>query len=129
MRREVKSEKEYHHNTGEALYSDQEKENLIPPDKKPKMEDNEATMKKSTTVSPLPQDSFSTEVELQVAQVGEVSESVAIPAALAVQTISLSHLVKHEVAIPRDYQGYIPLAQHTPSSNPAREFAFELDPF
>lgn len=90
------------------------------PEKKSRMEQPSATA--------LPQDSFSTEVELHVAQVGEVTSEAAAGQTTA-QTISLSHEVKHEVAVPRDFEGYVPLAQHVPAAKPAREYPFELDPF
>ncbi|OMJ30233.1 ATP-dependent RNA helicase mtr4 [Smittium culicis] len=42
--------------------------------------------------------------------------------------ILLSHLVRHQVAIPPSYK-YIPLNDHVRPKNPAREYPFELDPF
>jgi ATP-dependent RNA helicase DOB1 len=120
---------EYSERKDQEIVSDQSKGIQTPPDKKSKMEESGISQKVLATASPLPQDSFSTEVEQHVAQVGEVSEAASPPTNLAGQTISLSHQVKHEVAIPRDFQGYIPLAQHVPSSEPAREYPFDLDPF
>ena len=42
--------------------------------------------------------------------------------------ITLSHQVRHQVAIPPNYP-YVPLAKHVPPSVPARIYPFELDPF
>lgn len=62
-------------------------------------------------------DSFSEQVERDVAP----QEGIGVP-------LSLTHSVRHEVAIPIDYH-YIPLSNHIPWSNPAKEYAFTLDPF
>ena len=62
-------------------------------------------------------DSFSEQVERDVVP----QEGTNIP-------LSLTHSVRHEVAIPVDYP-YIPLAQHVALSKPAREYPFRLDPF
>ncbi|OLY78068.1 ATP-dependent RNA helicase mtr4 [Smittium mucronatum] len=42
--------------------------------------------------------------------------------------ILLTHLVRHQVAIPPGYN-YIPLNKHVRPNPPAREYPFELDPF
>lgn len=42
--------------------------------------------------------------------------------------ITLSHQVRHQVAIPPGYP-YIPISQHKPPPVPARVYPFELDPF
>ncbi|RKP13641.1 rRNA-processing arch domain-containing protein [Piptocephalis cylindrospora] len=42
--------------------------------------------------------------------------------------VKLSHQIRHEVAIPPDYD-YIPLSQHVPPAEPARTYPFTLDPF
>jgi len=44
------------------------------------------------------------------------------------QHVSLQHQVRHQVALPPNYN-YIPIAQHKPSENPARTYPFTLDPF
>lgn len=44
------------------------------------------------------------------------------------QTMSLSHEVKHEVAIP-DLYPYVPLGEHIPPKEAARTYSFTLDPF
>lgn len=101
------------------------------PEKKSRMEPEpqQHSQQPPQVFSPLPQDSFSTEVEQHVAQVGEVTSEPSAASVTTAQTISLSHEVKHEVAIPRDFEGYVPLAQHVPQAKPAREYPFELDPF
>ena len=40
----------------------------------------------------------------------------------------LSHQVRHQVALPPDYN-YIPLSEHKSPEKPAREWPFTLDPF
>lgn len=59
-------------------------------------------------------DTFSEEVQVQVPD-GET-------------LLSLSHQVRHQVAVPKDY-AYVPIAQHKELENPAREYPFKLDPF
>jgi ATP-dependent RNA helicase DOB1 len=44
------------------------------------------------------------------------------------QLVSLQHQVRHQVALPPNYN-YIPISQHKPSENPARTYPFTLDPF
>ncbi|KAG8834632.1 ATP-dependent RNA helicase mtr4 [Serendipita sp. 399] len=44
------------------------------------------------------------------------------------QKISLSHQVRHQVAIPSGYS-YVPISSHQPDENPARTYPFKLDPF
>jgi ATP-dependent RNA helicase DOB1 len=40
----------------------------------------------------------------------------------------LSHQVRHQVALPPDYD-YVPISQHRSPENPARVYPFTLDPF
>lgn len=42
--------------------------------------------------------------------------------------ITLSHQVRHQVALPPNYP-YVPISQHKPPPVPARVYPFELDPF
>ena len=42
--------------------------------------------------------------------------------------ISLQHQVRHRVALPPNYP-YVPISQHVPPKEPARNYAFTLDPF
>ena len=65
------------------------------------------------------QDAFTEEVEQKVASAASNENATAL---------SLSHEVRHEVAIPEGYD-YVPLNQHVPSGPPAREYPFTLDPF
>ncbi|OZJ06730.1 ATP-dependent RNA helicase mtr4 [Bifiguratus adelaidae] len=44
------------------------------------------------------------------------------------QGLVLSHQVRHQVALPPNYP-YVPIAQHVPPAQPAREYPFTLDPF
>ncbi|CAG8748358.1 11491_t:CDS:2, partial [Acaulospora morrowiae] len=42
--------------------------------------------------------------------------------------VILSHQVRHQVALPPNYQ-YTPISLHVPPSKPAKTYPFELDPF
>ncbi|WAQ89719.1 hypothetical protein PtA15_11A410 [Puccinia triticina] len=44
------------------------------------------------------------------------------------QQLTLSHQVRHQVALPPNYN-YIPISAHRPPSKPARTYPFTLDPF
>ena len=44
------------------------------------------------------------------------------------QAVVLSHQVRHQVALPPDYD-YVPIAEHKPPAEPARTWPFALDPF
>lgn len=85
-------------------------------------DDKDAGVKRAKSLEPL--DTFSTEVEEQVtAMVMDEAADQAQPSKL-----SLTHEVRHEVAIPENYD-YTPLSEHVPPEMPARAFPFELDPF
>ncbi|CAO1637675.1 unnamed protein product [Parajaminaea phylloscopi] len=43
--------------------------------------------------------------------------------------MQISHSVRHQVALPPAFSGYVPLSQHVPPDPPAREYPFTLDPF
>lgn len=63
----------------------------------------------------------------------EQSREVAAAAGLQAQTqegqaVVLSHQVRHQVALPPDYD-YVPISEHKPPSEPARTWPFTLDPF
>lgn len=64
----------------------------------------------------------------------EATVDVAVSAGLQGKTegqegkITLSHQVRHQVAIPPGYP-YVPISQHKPPPVPARVYPFELDPF
>ncbi|KAI9008179.1 rRNA-processing arch domain-containing protein [Gaertneriomyces semiglobifer] len=42
--------------------------------------------------------------------------------------VTISHQVRHQVALPPDYP-YVPISQHVPPAIPARTYPFTLDPF
>src|SRR2546421_687740 len=42
--------------------------------------------------------------------------------------VVLSHQVRHQVALPPDYD-YVPISEHRPPETPARTWPFKLDPF
>jgi len=42
--------------------------------------------------------------------------------------MQITHSVRHQVAVPPQYP-YVPLSQHIRPAKPAKEYAFELDPF
>ncbi|KAF5847045.1 hypothetical protein GGP41_003344 [Bipolaris sorokiniana] len=63
----------------------------------------------------------------------EQSREVAAAAGLQAQTqdgqaVVLSHQVRHQVALPPDYD-YVPISEHKPPTEPARTWPFALDPF
>lgn len=64
----------------------------------------------------------------------EQSREVAAAAGLQPQTqqdggaIVVSSLVRHQVALPPDYD-YVPISEHKPPEEPARTWPFTLDPF
>lgn len=82
---------------------------------------SQSEMKKGPAVA----DAFSEQVEIQVAN---ESSATTAEVATSAQVLSLSHEVRHEVAIPEAYP-YIPLSQHIPQDPPARKYPFTLDPF
>ncbi|KIM24026.1 hypothetical protein M408DRAFT_248178 [Serendipita vermifera MAFF 305830] len=82
--------------------------------------------KRARLGSPIPiiLDEFETEAKREV----EASAGLTGGEIVAGQTISLSHQVRHQVAIPPAYD-YVPIASHIPDPNPARTYPFKLDPF
>lgn len=75
-------------------------------------------------VKPVVTDSFETEASREV-----IVSSGLLPQVLqdAGKNVVLSHQVRHQVALPPDYD-YVPISQHK-SVNPARTYPFVLDPF
>ncbi|TKX18658.1 ATP-dependent RNA helicase mtr4 [Elsinoe australis] len=67
-------------------------------------------------------DSFETE------QSREVAASAGLQASKEGAAVVLSHQVRHQVALPPDYD-YVPISKHTPPAEPARTWPFTLDPF
>lgn len=73
-------------------------------------------------VEPVVTDTFETEKSR------EVQAAAGLQAQKESGTVTLSHQVRHQVSLPPDYH-YLPISQHKPPEQPAREFPFELDPF
>lgn len=103
--------------------------------------DGEPAPKKPRMASPVPVvlDEFETEAKREVAASAGLTGSLETAQSLELRHqvrsyfhISISQLilfqVRHQVAIPADFP-YVPLHQHVPDPNPAREYPFTLDPF
>ena len=74
-------------------------------------------------VEPVVADTFETE------QSREVAASAGLAGAKdGATSLTLSHQVRHQVALPSDYP-YVPISQHKPPEIPARTWPFTLDPF
>jgi len=71
---------------------------------------------------PVVTDTFETE------QSREVAPSAGLQATKETDKVVLSHQVRHQVALPPDYD-YIPISEHKPPAQPARTWSFQLDPF
>ncbi|EXJ58711.1 hypothetical protein A1O7_06140 [Cladophialophora yegresii CBS 114405] len=71
---------------------------------------------------PVITDTFETE------QSREVAASAGLLGAKEEEKVILSHQVRHQVALPPDYD-YVPISEHKPPAEPARTWKFELDPF
>lgn len=71
---------------------------------------------------PVVTDTFETE------QSREVAASAGLQASKAEEKVILSHQVRHQVALPPDYD-YVPISQHKSPAEPARTWKFQLDPF
>jgi ATP-dependent RNA helicase DOB1 len=71
---------------------------------------------------PVVADAFETE------QSREVAASAGLQASQEGTTVVLSHQVRHQVALPPDYN-YIPISEHKAPETPARTWPFTLDPF
>lgn len=71
---------------------------------------------------PVVADSFETK------QSREVAASAGLQAAKEGTAVILSHQVRHQVALPPDYN-YIPISEHKAPETPARTWPFTLDPF
>ncbi|KAI8383997.1 rRNA-processing arch domain-containing protein [Blakeslea trispora] len=74
---------------------------------------------------PVVADSFEEETSRQVANIAGLQ---AQPATEEGEKLVLSHAVRHQVAVPPNYP-YVPISQHKPPAEPAREYPFTLDPF
>lgn len=71
---------------------------------------------------PVVADTFETE------QSREIAASAGLQASQEGTAVVLSHQVRHQVALPPDYD-YIPISEHKPPETPARTWPFTLDPF
>ena len=71
---------------------------------------------------PLVTDTFETE------QSREVAASAGLQASKEGTAVVLSHQVRHQVALPPDYN-YVPISNHKAPETPARTWPFTLDPF
>ena len=71
---------------------------------------------------PVVTDTFETE------QSREVAASAGLLNSKEEEKVILSHQVRHQVALPPDYE-YVPISNHKPPAEPARTWKFELDPF
>ncbi|KAI9887622.1 MAG: ATP-dependent RNA helicase mtr4 [Watsoniomyces obsoletus] len=71
---------------------------------------------------PVVTDSFKTE------QSREVAASAGLQATKDGTAMVLSHQVRHQVALPPDYD-YVPISHHKAPEKPARTWPFKLDPF
>ena len=71
---------------------------------------------------PVVTDTFETE------QSREVAASAGLQGSQEGTAVILSHQVRHQVALPPDYN-YVPISEHKPPESPARTWPFVLDPF
>ncbi len=78
--------------------------------------------RREVEAEPVVADSFETK------QSREVAASAGLQASQEGTTVVLSHQVRHQVALPPDYN-YIPLSEHKAPETPARTWPFTLDPF
>ncbi|KAF2235141.1 ATP-dependent RNA helicase-like protein DOB1 [Viridothelium virens] len=85
-------------------------------------EEHDAKRRKRTEPDPVVTDAFETE------QSREIAASAGLQPQKDGQAVTLSHQVRHQVALPPDYE-YVPIAQHKPPKQPAKTWEFTLDPF
>ncbi|KAL9635258.1 MAG: hypothetical protein Q9164_003583 [Protoblastenia rupestris] len=78
--------------------------------------------RREVEVEPVVTDTFETE------QSREVAASAGLQAAKEGTAVVLSHQVRHQVALPPDYD-YVPISEHKAPEIPARTWPFTLDPF
>jgi len=94
----------------------------------PSPDDQDQQRKPTATQLPvLVADEFQTEAARQIdASSGLLPEQAGT--ADEKPQLTLSHQVRHQVALPPNYH-YIPISAHRPPSKPARSYPFTLDPF
>jgi ATP-dependent RNA helicase DOB1 len=78
--------------------------------------------KRDTDAEPVVTDAFETE------QSREVAAAAGLQAQQDGQAVVLSHQVRHQVALPPDYD-YVPISEHRPPKEAAKTWPFTLDPF
>ena len=78
--------------------------------------------RKRTEPDPVVTDAFETE------QSREIAPSAGLQPQKDSAAVTLSHQVRHQVALPPDYN-YVPIAKHQPPETPAKVYPFDLDPF
>ena len=78
--------------------------------------------RREAEAEPLVTDTFETE------QSREVAASAGLQAEKEGTAVVLSHQVRHQVALPPDYE-YVPISEHKAPETPARTWPFTLDPF
>lgn len=100
-----------------------------PPSEEPQLDgspDHEVPDPKRMRIADEPEpvvtDTFETE------QSREVAASAGLQASQNEEKVILSHQVRHQVALPPDYD-YVPISEHKTPAEPARTWAFQLDPF
>ncbi|KAI9714408.1 MAG: ATP-dependent RNA helicase mtr4 [Bogoriella megaspora] len=86
------------------------------------MEEHDAKRRRRNEPDPVVTDAFETQ------QSREVAASAGLQPQKEGTAVTLSHQVRHQVALPPDYD-YVPIAQHVPPETPARTWPFTLDPF
>ncbi|MCJ1425235.1 ATP-dependent RNA helicase mtr4 [Sticta canariensis] len=96
-------------NTGTAETSDE-------------MRSESKRQRREIEAEPVVTDSFETE------QSREVAASAGLQASKEGTAVVLSHQVRHQVALPPDYD-YAPISEHKAPETPARDWPFVLDPF
>ena len=78
--------------------------------------------RREVEAEPLVTDTFETE------QSREVAASAGLQTSKEDAAVVLSHQVRHQVALPPDYD-YVPISEHKAPETPARTWPFTLDPF
>lgn len=66
--------------------------------------------------------------DFETEQSREVAAAPGLQGQQDAQAVVLSHQVRHQVALPPDYD-YVPINEHKPPEDPARTWEFTLDPF
>jgi ATP-dependent RNA helicase DOB1 len=79
-------------------------------------------LKRDVEPEPVVTDDFETE------QSREIAAAAGLQAQQDGQAVVLSHQVRHQVALPPDYD-YIPISEHKAPEEPAKTYPFALDPF